>query len=185
MCLGRHWQPSGTEQTQPWLYLEFFLNHGCQWHPITPAAQLKLCLRSFILPWHSLCFVCYPEQSRNNGQKWPLWTQQCWPISDLVNGMHHLSATSLTCSSQASVSMASYYFSKEFQLCLILLLSCVFYLLLGYFSLYEEETSSDDIPIEKLCENIYWEIAHLSLVASPCSWLPQSKLLFNLITGNL
>lgn len=58
--------------------------------------------------------------------------------------------------------MASYYFSKEFQLCLILQLSHVTYLLLGEFSLYKKETSSDDIPIEKLCEKLlYWEIAHL------------------------
>lgn len=40
------------------------------------------------------------------------------------------------------------------------------YLLLGAFSLCKVETSSDDILIEKLCENIYWEIAHLSLVVS-------------------
>lgn len=50
--------------------------------------------------------------------------------------------------------MASYYFSKEFQLCLILQLSHVTYLLLGEFSLYKKETSSDDIPIEKLCEKL-------------------------------
>lgn len=128
--------------------------------------------------------MCSPEQSHNDRQKWPLWTQQCWPVSDLVNDMNHLSATSLTSSSQASVSMASYNFSKEFQMRLFLLLSHAIYLLLGELSLYEEETSNDDIPIEKLCENIYWEIAHLSLVVLLRSWFPQSKPLFNLITGN-
>lgn len=51
--------------------------------------------------------------------------------------------------------MASYNFSKEFQMRLFLLLSHAIYLLLGELSLYEEETSNDDIPIEKLCENIY------------------------------
>lgn len=38
---------------------------------------------------------------------------------------------------------------------LFLLLSHAIYLLLGELSLYEEQTSNDDIPIEKLCENIY------------------------------
>jgi len=51
--------------------------------------------------------------------------------------------------------MASYHFSKEVKLLLILLFSLVIYLLLGEFSQYEEDTINTDIPLEKLCENIY------------------------------
>lgn len=50
--------------------------------------------------------------------------------------------------------MANYHFSEEVKLLLILLCSCVIYLLLGELSQYED-TGSTDIPIEKLCENIY------------------------------
>lgn len=54
--------------------------------------------RCYPLLYNSLCFVHSPVKSSSGKQQWPLWTQQCWLVSDLMNGMDHFSATSLTSS---------------------------------------------------------------------------------------
>lgn len=54
--------------------------------------------RCYPLLYNSLCFVHSPVKSSSSKQHWPLWTQQCWLVSDLMNGMDHFSATSLTSS---------------------------------------------------------------------------------------